>query len=269
MTQLKTSKAKFAVRVIEIFEFFNSGLRPSTVLDIARHNRRPQSSTSELLARLTDEGLLYKDPVTREYAPTPRMATMGIASQPESIRNGRLVTYIDQLSRTTRKPVALLGTVGTHVQIFHCTSEREYGHDLGVSGIITGREELLTTSAAGQLLLTTLDPAQLQGRLWRLNSEAPTSAKFEIAEMRERIECARDMGHVSGPSGFVHNMQMSAVLLQREALEPALAVGIFYPEALSQDADAYVSTLKHGISQILRPVDAAEGTINKPFLRAV
>ena len=77
---LDSNKTKIARRVIEVFEFFASEQRRATVMDIVRRYDRPQSSTSELLGALVEMGLLYKDPQSRSYAPTPRLAAYGFAS---------------------------------------------------------------------------------------------------------------------------------------------------------------------------------------------
>ena len=74
-TVLESNKTKIAKRVIEVFEFFDQGSPSATVMDIVRRYRRPQSSTSELLASLVEMGLLYKDMRSRSYSPTPRLAT--------------------------------------------------------------------------------------------------------------------------------------------------------------------------------------------------
>ena len=102
---LDSNKTKIARRVIEVFEFFASEQRRATVMDIVRRYDRPQSSTSELLGALVEMGLLYKDPQSRSYAPTPRLAAFGCASQPEPIASGRLFAYMDRLAQTARSGV--------------------------------------------------------------------------------------------------------------------------------------------------------------------
>jgi DNA-binding IclR family transcriptional regulator len=265
VVKLEASKAKFAKRVIEIFEYFDGGYGPSTVMDIARQYGRPQSSTSDLLSSLVEIGLLYKDPITRDFKPTPRLATLGLASQPDILRDGRLFNYMDQLARTTRKTVALFGVVGTHVQIFRLLPSLRRA----VLGVETGCSELLTSSTAGQLLLSTVDPAQIRGRLWRLNAEADASEKFELVEMLERIGRFRLEGHATGSAGFITGELMSAVLLPRVEREPALALGILYPEQSVRDADAFAATLKHGINQLFSPEAQNNSKVATPFVRAV
>ena len=89
MPSAESNKAKIANRVIEVLDFFDDVHSEATVMDIVRRYNRPQSSTSELLSSLVNLGLLYKDPVSRSYSPTPRAALLGSTTQPDIIRDGR------------------------------------------------------------------------------------------------------------------------------------------------------------------------------------
>jgi DNA-binding IclR family transcriptional regulator len=262
---LESNKAKIAKRVIEVLEFFGARNQPATVMDIARRYGRPQSSTSELLSSLVEMGLLYKDAASRSFTPTPRLATLGVSGQPEIIRDGRLFNYMDRLAQTTRETVALFGLVGTHVQVFRWISA------LGgpASDIGCGSSELLSGSAAGLLLLSTQSPEQARGMLWRLNAEAPAEAKFDHAEMVERVSRFRRQGYATGDAGFVGGAQLSAVLLPRAVGERPLALGLLYPATASLDADALVETLKHGIGQVYAAPQSEPLTTSSPFVRAV
>lgn len=244
--KLDSNKAKIAKRVIEVFEFFGGASQPATVMDIARRYGRPQSSTSELLSSLVEMGLLYKDPASRSFMPTPRLATLGLAAQPETIRDGRLFNYMDRLAQTTRKTVGLFGIVGTHVQVFRWISPaRPLSREIGC-----GSSELLSNSTAGLLLLSMLPTEQARGMLWRLNAEAAPDARFDHAEMVERVTEMRRKGHASGESGFIATARMSAVLLPRYTDERPLALGVLYPSEVAREADALVETMKHGIAQV-------------------
>lgn len=244
---LEASKAKIARRVIEVFEYFGSNNQRVTVMDIARRYNWPQSSTSELLSSLAEMGLLYKDPISRSFSPTPRLATLGVSAQPEVIRDGRLFNYMDHLAKTTRKTVALFGMVGTHVQVFRWLS----GPLPEASVIGCGSSELLSSSSAGLLLLSALHAEQSRRMLWRLNAEAPADAKFDQTEAVERVGRFRRHGHATGAAGFVRGAQMSAVLLPRASGERPLALGVLYAQDEAIDADALVETLKHGVGRLL------------------
>lgn len=247
-TVLESNKTKIAKRVIEVFEFFDQASPRATVMDIVRRYGRPQSSTSELLASLVEMGLLYKDPRSRAYSPTPRLATLGSSAQPEMIRDGRLFAFMDRLAYSTRHSVALFGMVGTHVQIFRWSA----GGDSMPLG--TGASEPLSSSAAGLLLLSTHAADQAGRMLWRLNAEASGDAKFNPTEMGERVAAFRRCGHATGPSGFLAEADVTAVLLPRAGEERPLALGVLHP-ASGIDTEALVGTLRHGIGQCAAPED--------------
>ena len=261
-TVLESTKNKIAKRVIEIFEFFDQDHQTATVMDIVRRYGRPQSSTSELLTSLVELGLLYKDPHTRSYWPTPRLAVMGANGQPSSIRDGRLFAFMDDLSRSTRHSLALFGTVGTHVQIFHWAP----APDFCVPQIHRGCSQQLSASAAGHLLLSTMDASHVVRLLRRLNAEAPQDGKFNVAELGDRIAHYGKHGHAIGASGFLPGNLVIATLLPCSGENRPLALGVFYPESAAVNSDALLGTLEHGIAACMGNNAALPAP---PFMRAV
>ena len=263
---LESNKTKIAKRVIEVFEFFDEHSPKATVMDIVRRYGRPQSSTSELLASLVEMGLLYKDPHSRSYSPTPRLATLGTSAQPDIIRKGHLFALMDRLAYSTRCGVALFGMVGTHVQIFRWTEgANQLGHELGC-----GAAERLAASTAGLLLLSSLTPDQAGRMLWRLNAEAPADAKFSPSALADQVTGYRRQGHASGAAGFVPEAQVTATLLPRSGEERPLALGVVYAADAAVDTDALVATLKRNIAQCAEPQAGEQPSpIPTPFMMAV
>ncbi len=244
-----SNKTKIAKRVIEVFEFFADGNRRATVMDIVRRYGRPQSSTSELLSALVEMGLLYKDPFTRSFGPTPRLAALGFSAQPELIGSGRLFAYMDRLSQASRHGVALFGMVGTQLQIFHWTA----GAGLRDSDLNCGAICPLSSSAAGLLILSALGTAQASKMLWRLNAEMEEEAKFNLSEANQRVARFGQLGHATGESGLLPHAKVTAVLLPDTVAERPLALGVIYAAKAAVDPDALVATLKYGVGQCLSP----------------
>lgn len=250
-TLLEPSKTKIAKRVIEVFEFFDGQRQKATVMDIVRRYGRPQSSTSELLSSLVEMGLLYKDPRSRSYSPTPRLAALGALAQPDIIRDGRLFAFMDRLAHSTRFGVALFGMVGTHVQIFRssaggCPMKGDFG---------CGASEPLSEAITGLLLLSTMDTDQVRRMLCRLNAEAPAGRKFNPTEIGERIATLRRQRHATGAAGFMSNAMITATLLPRGEAERPLALGVIYPTDAAIDADALLGTMERGIALCAAPED--------------
>lgn len=264
-TGLDSNRTKIARRVIEVFDYFGTTNKSATVMDIVRRYGRPQSSTSELLASLVEMGLLYKDPMTRSYLPTPRLATLGGAAQPEFIRDGRLYTYMDRLAQSTRHTVALFGMVGTHTQVFRVAN----GGGEYASTLDQGDSEPLYASATGLLLLATLGNEQTKKTLWRLNSEAGADQKFAHADYCERASVYRQQGHAVGQAGFVSGAQVTAALVPVTVGERPLALGVIYPGGSAMGADALLETLRYGVSQFSPMATRDLSNDFAPFARAV
>jgi DNA-binding IclR family transcriptional regulator len=254
-TVLDPNKAKTARRVVEVLEFFDEQNRHATVMDIARRYKRPQSSTSELLAILVEMGLLYKDPNSRSFTPTPRAAMLGSQCQPSLVRDGRLSMMMDRLVAQTGQGTAVMGMVGLQVQMFRwMAGERPIATAVpnGLSGGVLGR---LSDSAAGWLLLSTLPSERREGVLRRLRAEAPEEQKFNPTILRERVEACGRQGYVLGPAGFGATAQMCAVLLPTEAGERPMVVGLVHEPGQGPEPATLVAMLQKAVQECIAAAD--------------
>jgi DNA-binding IclR family transcriptional regulator len=234
-----SNKAKIARRVIEVLEYFDDTHREATVMDIVRRYNRPQSSTSELLSSLVELGLLHKDPYSRAYSLTPRAALLGTSGQPELIRDGRIVRLMDRLVAQTGLSVALHSMVGLDAQI---VSWRHGPRALAATREIAGGlKEPLARSAAGWLMLSTIERSRCEGMVRRLNAEADDLSKFQFSEMMARIDGCRESRHVHGPAGFNTGAEALCGLIPRQPEGHPLVISVVYgkddkvvPESLLQ-----------------------------------
>ncbi|KPF91803.1 IclR family transcriptional regulator [Novosphingobium sp. AAP83] len=248
MRSTESNKAKIANRVIEVLDFFDDNHTEATVMDIVRKYNRPQSSTSELLSSLVNLGLLYKDPVSRSYSPTPRAALLGAVAQPDFIRDGQLMAMVDRLVAQTGLAIAVFGMVGLNVQIFSwrggnsklCTAR----HD----GFSSGMQERMTDSAAGMLLLSTITQPRRDGMIRRLNAEAPESKQFPFSEMSAKVEQVRQSGFSCGMAGFGSIADTCAVLLPNQSPNRPIAIGFVYEPSHQVDAEALRQLLVEAVS---------------------
>lgn len=240
---LDPNKAKTARRVIEVLEFFDEQNRQATVMDIARRYNRPQSSTSELLTILVEMGVLYKDPSSRSYKPTPRAAMLGSLCQPNVVRDGRIAMLTERLVAQTGLGTAFMGMVGLHVQIFRWMA----GSKPFAATIHGGLQQKLCDSAAGWLLLSTIAPERREGVIRRLRAEAPDDRKFSCSTLSERVhECGRG-GYAVGPAGFSPTADMCAVLLPSDPGERPMVLGFVYEPADEIDPAALVALLQKSV----------------------
>jgi DNA-binding IclR family transcriptional regulator len=248
-TGLDPNKAKTARRVIEVLEFFDEQRRQATVMDIARRYRRPQSSTSELLAILVEMGLLYKDASARYYTPTPRAAMLGSLFQPSPVRDGRLAMLTDRLVAQTGLGTALMGMVGLNVQMY-AWMEGLKPID-SATALHGGLQTELCESAAGWLLLSTIEPERRDGVLRRLRAEAPTDRKIDCADLNQRIHECEQLGYAVGPAGFGTAADMCAVLLPSKPAERPMVLGLVYQPYSEIDPAALVALLQKSIQSYI------------------
>jgi len=254
-TALDPNKAKTARRLIEVLEFFDENNTRATVMDIVRRYNRPQSSTSELLAILVDLGLLYRDASSKFYTLTPRAAILGSLSQPRMVRDGRLVTLVDQLAAQTGLGVALIGMVGLNAQVFLWKSGDKSLKKAPEAVLTSGLQERLCDTAAGWLLLSTAPHQRGEGVIRRLNAEAPSERKFSHPEMSAHVQDCRRQGYAIGPAGFGAAAEMCVMLLPSDADEHPMALGLVYNPSEQKSADL-VAILEQALRGCTRETDA-------------
>jgi DNA-binding IclR family transcriptional regulator len=265
MAATQSNKAKIAKRVIEVLEFFDEQHPQATVMDIVRRFNRPQSSTSELLSSLVDLGLLYKDPCSRSYSPTPRAAMLGSAAQPGMVRDGRLTDLIDRLSAQTGLGVAVFGMVGLKAQIFSWRSGKRTLRTASPAGFCGGQQEHLSDSAVGWLLLSTIAQQRREGMLRRLNAEASPERKFAFPEMAARVQQCREIGSASGVAGFGSIADITAVLLPGQPENQPLAIGFIYEPSGQVDPAALLQSLTDALARCTEEQVAAPATVQPLF----
>ncbi len=253
MATAASNKAKIAKRVIEVLEFFDEEHPRATVMDIVRRFNRPQSSTSELLSSLVDLGLLYKEPCSRSYSPTPRAAMLGSAVQPDMVRDGRLLAMMERLSVPTGLGVAVFGMVGLKVQIVSWRPGKRTLRTSTSAGFCGGQQEHLSASAAGLLLLSTVAQPRRDGMIRRLNAEAAPECKFSPQDMAASVMACRDNEYASGVAGFGSIADITAVLIPGQPENQPLAVGFVYEPSDQIDADALLRSLQDAVAVCSAP----------------
>lgn len=254
------NKAKIARRVIEVLEYFDGSHREATVMDIVRRYNRPQSSTSELLSSLVELGLLRKDRQSRSFSLTPRAALLGTAGQSDAVRDGRLVCLLERLSAQTGLPVALFGMNGLYAQIYAWRpGTREQGREL--CRTVAGMQHPLSHSAAGWLLLSTLEQQQRGLLLRRLNAEASDDRKFCCTALAEKIADCQQSSEVRGAAGFGSTADLVAVLLPGEAANEALALAVMFGRDVPVNRDSLAECIRDALHNTLGDQEPRSGIV--------
>jgi DNA-binding IclR family transcriptional regulator len=260
-----SNKAKIAKRVIEVLEFFDEAHPQATVMDIVRRFDRPQSSTSELLSSLIEVGLLYKDPQSRSYSPTPRAAMLGCAAQPSIVRDGRLTGMIDRLNAQTGLGVAVFGMVGLKVQVYSWRAGQRALRTADPFAISGGQKEHLTDSAAGRLLLSTIPQARRESMLRRLNAEASDDRKFCFSDAAAALQQCHADGQVSGAVGFGTKAQVATVLFPDQPANQPLAIGFVFDATEQVDPTILLQTLQDAVVRCFYSESAAPAIVQPLF----
>ncbi|MXO89987.1 helix-turn-helix domain-containing protein [Pontixanthobacter aquaemixtae] len=249
MPATQSNKAKIAKRVVEVLDYFDHEHQTATVMDIVRRYGRPQSSTSELLSSLVELGLLYKDLETRSYTLTPRAAILGSLAQPDFVRDGRLNRLVDRLAEQTHVSVGIFGVVGLESQIFCWHNGEPPLKSSNPKGIFGGMQEHLTNTAAGLLLLSTIEKSRREGMIRRLNAEASDENKFDYREMVEKVERARDCGFAIGRMGYGSIADCCAVLIPGNGETRPLALGLVYEPGESANPEEFIAMLRDAVRE--------------------
>lgn len=265
MAPTESNKAKIAKRVIEVLEYFDEEHPQATVMDIVRRFDRPQSSTSELLSSLVDLGVLYKDPCSRSYSPTPRAAMLGTGAQPGIVRGGHLVGLLDRLAAQTGLGVAVFGMVGLKVQIYRWRAGTRPLRTARSSNFSGGQQEHLSDSASGWLLLSTVAQPRREGMIRRLNAEASAERKFSFSEMTSRIQQCREHGYATGPAGFRSHAELTAVLLPGLPETQPLAVGFVYEPSDQIDRTKLLQSLTAALTKCKEEANPEQASIQPLF----
>lgn len=265
MALAESNKAKIAKRVIEVLEFFDEEHPQATVMDIVRRFDRPQSSTSELLSSLVDLGLLYKDPCSRSYSPTPRAAMLGNTAQPGLVRDGRLMAVIDRLSAQTGLAIGVFGMVGLNAQIYSWRAGKRPLQTASPCGLTGGRQDQLTNSAAGCLLLSTVARPRREAMIRRLNAEAATDRKFSFADMAARVQHAREHEQAVGPAGFGSLADVAAMLLPGLPEHQPLAIGYVYEPSQQIDPATLLQSLTEAVGRYIEDATPATASVQPLF----
>ena len=265
MSQAESNKAKIATRVIEVLEFFDDEHPQATVMDIVRRFNRPQSSTSELLSSLVGLGLLYKDPCSRSYSPTPRAAMLGAAVQPNLVRDGRLTGLIERLVAQTGLSVAVFGMVGLNAQIFSWHGGKRTLRSARSGGFYGGLQDNLSDSAVGWLLLSTVPQPRRDGVIRRLNAEAAPERKFAFAEMAARVQQCRDDRLASGVAGFGSLADVTAILLPGQPENQPLALGFVYEPSERIDPASLLQTLTDSLARCMDETASQPASVRPLF----
>lgn len=241
-----TEGVKSAVRVIELFEYFDRIQRESSVMEIARALQIPQSSTSALLRSLVQVGYLSQDAQRKSFVPTPKLTRLGSWVAPVITPDSAVVAMMNELGARTGETIILGGIIGDVVRYLHVVPATT-AMRLHV-GPDTTRP--VVTSGIGRLLLSLLPPERVRLAVQRHNAARrgePGRASLpmvlrDLATLRNQGFCV-SINRVTPGAGVV------AVPLPCRDGEPQLALGIGgLASTIERDRDRLVRLMRQAIA---------------------
>jgi len=240
---------KSAVRVLEVFEFFDRVQREATVSEIARELGYPQSSTSVLLGNLAELGYLRHGADRRSYFPTPRVSMLGSWLEPMLLPSGPVQRMMDELGAATGETVILATPVRDQVQYVHVvpatTTMRMH--------VGPGTLRPLLLSGLGRLFAIDLNEPQLRSMVLRHNDGAHAKEQISLAALRRDLLTIRSQGYAVSLNRITAGAGVIGMRLPAAASANwPLAVGIGgWSKTIKTKQDELVRLLRAGVERHL------------------
>jgi len=237
------NRVKSAARALDILEFFAVVRRPAVVAEIVAALRIPQSSTSVLLRSLVAQGYLEYLAEDRRFRPTLRVAVLGSWMEHGFVAVP-LAERLDALQEKIQETVLLGRRQGFHIQYIYFRAPQHIQFQLQKS---LQRDRLLTITAMGRALLSTLPDAAARKIIRRNNLEAarPEHRVNEQELMTSLEEIRRTSISETNDFGGQPRGHVVATLISNGTDREPMALGIAVPlSRLEKSRQAIVIALR-------------------------
>lgn len=245
---MDNSVVKSAARVIQIFEFFDTVRRESTVAELADHFGWPHSSTSVLMRSLVTLGYLHYDPRERSYIPSMRVALLGDWIHNAMLIHGKLTDLLERLNHETGETIVLAAQNGLHSQYLRVIQ----GTNTLRMHLQIGTLRPLLGSGTGRMLLTRMDDAAITRLAQKFNAGADEAARISIPGLLEQISQDRERGYAVSMNQVTPHATLIAMLLPAGPGERPLAIGVAgLTDRLIANEDNYVKAMREQIGALV------------------
>ena len=222
---------KSAMRVLELFDYFDTVRRPARVGEIAFQLGYPQSSTSVLLRSLVAGGYLDYQADKRSFVPSLRIASLGSWLTDCFVPRGTLTEVTDELSRETGHTVIIGARSGLDAQYVHVV---EATNALRLH-VAPGTRRVFACSAIGFVLMASLKDEDILALVRRTNAEMmPGRTRLDAKATLRRVEGVRKDGYVYSRGLISPGAGMIAVAVPTEYAPGAQPLAIALAGAVDQ-----------------------------------
>lgn len=255
---MQPSQVKSATRAIEILEYFQRTRQPRAMSEIALALGYPQSSTTVLLKTLVTLGYLNFDRSGRVYFPTPKVTSLGdwipsalfgASGVIDAMRDVHAATG-ETVSINTRNDIYL-----QYVRIIQSVHPLRFHVDEGTL-------RLLTRSAVGWVLMSTLSDDKIDNIVRRANIAAEKSERVTVSDIMERVREVRK----NGGWCWTENVPFLGggtivVLLPITLQNQPVTLGLGgTAERIRQNRDRYLALLQRA-ARTVQPADPSEQSL--------
>jgi DNA-binding IclR family transcriptional regulator len=223
-TSVTDKTVKSAVRVLAIFEVFESERHSLTISELVERLQIPQSSTSTLMRSLVSKGFVEFEVETRRYRPSVRLAFLGNWVLGSTDVIARIHSLAQALSEKTGETILIGAESGLYMQYLSVIVSP---HMLRIA-LHPGVKRPLHLSGLGLMLLSMKTDPEISRLVRRYNSEStdPDAPRRSEREVLAMVETARRQGWYETANLITEGAGSIATLLPLPRGERALAVGI-------------------------------------------
>jgi IclR family transcriptional regulator, acetate operon repressor len=261
-----TEGVKSAVRVVELFEYFDRIQRDSSVMEIARALGIPQSSTSALLRSLVQVGYLAQDAQRRTFVPTARLTRLGSWVAPAITPDSDVIALMNELGARTGETIILGAITGDFVRYLHVvpatTAMRLH--------VGADTERPIVTSGIGRMLLAQLPPERVREIVQRhLASHRGEQGRVTLAGVMRDLATIRAQRYCISVNRITPGAGVIAVALPHTQAAPQLALGIGgLAASMERERDRLVRLMRQAIASHLGGARTGSGALGRAGLAA-
>ena len=218
---------KSAVRVLAIFEVFESERRSLTISELVERLKIPQSSTSTLMRSLVTKGFVEFEAETRRYRPSVRLAFLGNWVLGSTDVIARIHSLAQSLSDRTGETILIGAESGLFMQYLSVVVSP---HTLRIA-LHPGLRRPLHLSGLGLMLLSLKTDPEIGRIVRRYNAEHGETTPRRLTERQvlKMAETARRQSWFETANLITEGAGSIATLLPLPRGQRPLAVGIGAP----------------------------------------
>lgn len=181
---------KSAERTFKLLEYFEKDRSPRTLKQIADGLGWPMPSAHALLKTAVEMGYLIYDTRSRQYFPSPRLASLTTWISTEFLENSEAMTAFARLARETGDSVVLSVQSDIYVQHIAVVQGRGLQQQPAERGL-----QPITESCAGLMLLTLSSDTAVDRTCRRVNIAMQNPHYCDPASIVAQVARFRDMGY--------------------------------------------------------------------------